>query len=251
MASIEFPLTQNEKNLRDLKNIHYGERCFILGNGPSLLKHDLSILKNEITFGVNSIFLAFENIGFKPNYYVIEDRFPAEDNKNIINQLSGLTKIFPEDLRYCLKKDKDSILINFKRYYADFPNPQFPKFSKNIQKHAFWGGTVSFLNLQLAYYMGFKEVYLIGMDLDYKVPNYAKGNTIKSREDDINHFHPAYFGPGKRWHLPEVDRMVTAFEKAKDAFEEDGRKIINAGIGGNLSTFSRVDFTKLFKKPEV
>lgn len=35
------------KRLRKLKNIHQGEHCFLIGNGPSLRKTDLSRLQNE------------------------------------------------------------------------------------------------------------------------------------------------------------------------------------------------------------
>ena len=248
MGSIEFPLTQNEKKLRDLKNIHYGERCFILGNGPSLLKHDLSLLKNEITFGVNAIFLGFEDMNFKPTYYVIEDRFPAEDNRNEINSISDIIKIFPEDLRYCLKKDQNTININFSRYYAKWGDSNFPKFSKNIQKVAYWGGTVTYLNFQLAFYMGFSDVFLIGMDMNYQISDKVIGNIINATVEDENHFHPKYFGPGKRWHPPEMDRMFGCYEYAKQVYEESNRNIFNASIGGSLDVFERVDYLSLFNK---
>jgi hypothetical protein len=70
--------------------------------------------------------------------------------------------------------------------------------------------------LQLAHYLGFEEVYLIGVDADYDLPkDTAAANeygtaVLDMRSDDPNHFHPDYFGKGFRWHDPNVDRMVAA-----------------------------------------
>ena len=51
--------------LAALRDRHRGERCFILGNGPSLKRTDLSKLRNETTFGLNRIYLAFPEMGFE------------------------------------------------------------------------------------------------------------------------------------------------------------------------------------------
>jgi len=74
------------KDLRQFKDRHTGERCFIIGGGPSLLKLDLEPLKNEITFGVNSIFLIFDLLHFQPNYYVVEDWLVYEDRFDDIKE---------------------------------------------------------------------------------------------------------------------------------------------------------------------
>ena len=99
--------------------------------------------------------------------------------------------------------------------------------------------------------MGFSEIYLIGFDHNYKIPDDAKknnrSNEILSQSDDHNHFHPDYFGKGYRWHDPQVDRMEKAYRKAKEAFEMDGRVIFNATIGGKLEVFKRVDYQSLFQ----
>jgi len=243
-ASKDMFLSARQKRLRGLKDMHRGERCFIIGNGPSLREMDLTLLRDEVTFGVNGIFYAFEDMGFVPTYYTVEDRLVAEDNYRIINDLMGSTKIFPDDLRYCLRPTDNTLYLHFDRFYDDYPSANFPKFSKDILRCAYWGGTVSYMNLQLAYYMGFRDVYLIGMDMNYEIPSTVdvSGTVITSRSDDVNHFHPDYFGPGKRWHYPKVDRMLQAFEQAKQVFETDKRSIYNATIGGKLDIFPRVDY---------
>ena len=238
------PLTGNEKKLLSLKNIFQGRRGFIIGNGPSLNKIDLNLLKNEVTIGCNGIFILFSQIKYLPTIYTVEDTLVAEDRAEVINKIRGTTKIFPYDLRYCLKPNRNTIFINFLRTY-----PGFPKFSTNGESLVYWGGTVTFMNIQLAYYLGIKEVYLIGMDHNYKPPSALdeqKGCVIKSHSPDVNHFHPEYFGPGFRYHDPLVERMEIAYRKAKEAYEYNGGSIYNATCGGKLEVFDRVDFNSLF-----
>ena len=58
------------RKLSALKDSHRGERCFLIGNGPSLRSTDLSRLKGEFTFGFNRIFLAAAELGFVPSCLV-------------------------------------------------------------------------------------------------------------------------------------------------------------------------------------
>ena len=240
------PLTTNERRIGRYKDHHHGQRAFILCNGPSLNLCDLSLLRSEVTFGVNAIYLNYENMGFHPTYYVIEDVFVAEDRANEINAYHGPVKLFGYYLRYCLSDSDDTLWLNVRFRYDDYPG--FPHFAGNAARMVWTGGTVTYICLQLAYYMGFSQVYLVGCDHSYSIPPDAQvsGTEIISASDDPNHFHPAYFGKGYRWHDPKVDRMEKAYERAKQAFELDGRRIYNATVGGKLELFERVDYANLF-----
>jgi len=239
-------LTKNERCIADYKDRHKGGRAVIIGNGPSLNLCDLRLLKTEITFGVNSIFLNYENMGFHPTYYVVEDVFVAEDRANEINAYRGPTKFFGNYLRYCLANSDDALWLNVRFRYDDYPG--FPHFSRNAVRMVWTGGTVSYICLQLAYYMGFSEVYLVGFDHSYTLPSDAivSGTEILSVNEDPNHFDPGYFGKGYRWHDPRVDRMEKAYGRAKEVFEASGKKIFNATVGGQLEVFDRVDYRMLF-----
>src|SRR5438477_1743491 len=69
---------ESMRRLRKFHNIHAGERCFIIGNGPSLNRTDLSLLKDEFTFGTNRIYLAFDRLNFRPSYYVCSNELVVE-----------------------------------------------------------------------------------------------------------------------------------------------------------------------------
>ena len=245
MASLGIFLSGNEKKLAAYRNVHNGGRCFIIGNGPSLNSLDLSKLKSEYTFGVNAIYLNKAKMGFSPTYYVVEDTFVAEDRSDEISNYEGSIKFAGNHLDYCLKNTQSFIWLNVMFDYSNYKN--FPKFSKDALRKMWVGGSVTYLCMQLAYYMGFDEVYLVGFDHSYTIPADAKisGKDIESVSDDVNHFVGSYFGPGKRWHDPALDRMELAYEKARFEFESTGRTIKNSTLGGNLEVFERAPFSEL------
>lgn len=239
------PGYKNYKRLCGLENIYKGRRCFVIGNGPSLHQTDIRKLNGEITIASNAIFLLFEETGFRPTFWTIEDPLVAADRAADVNQHNGITKIIPNDLRNVIKPDNNTLYVNFLRQYRNFPS-----FSSNFKDYVYWGGTVTFLNLQLAYYLGCREIYLIGVDHNYHSPSKVdkvEGAVITSNSVDINHFHPDYFGPGYRWHDPKVERMEQAYQQAQLFMENHYATIYNATAGGKLEVFSRVDFSKIVK----
>ena len=224
-----------------------GKRCFIIGNGPSLNSMNLNLMKDDFVFCSNSFFLKFQNLDFKPNIITVEDHLVAEDNKRKLEDLDEIIKIFPFDLRKTIVKDSNTIWIELRRALNNKTREKNFKF--NIEKEIFyWGGTVLYMNLQLAAYMGFKQIYLIGVDLSYSIPKDAdiKGSVITSNSDDPNHFNPAYFGKGKRWHLPETDRMQASFSTAYKELNKSNIELYNATFGGNLKEIPRVEYNSLF-----
>ncbi|RWY48111.1 6-hydroxymethylpterin diphosphokinase MptE-like protein [Mucilaginibacter gilvus] len=249
LASNGIYLTKNEKWLASLKNKYKGERCFIIGNGPSLNKMDLTKLKNEYTFGVNAIYLNYEKMQFHPTFYVVEDYLVAEDRASEINKYKGpKLKFFGSYLDYVLTKDENTITTNV---LLNYDEPFTPFFTTNLVRSLGVGGSVTFMCLQLAYFLGFEKVYMIGFDHNYAIPKEANLDTstvIMSESDDVNHFSKDYFGKGYRWHDPKVDRMEMGFTKARDAFKKDSRNVWNATVGGHLDVFERVNYDDLFSK---
>lgn len=240
-----FPLTGNEKKLRALRNLHQGKRCFVVGNGPSLNQTNLDLLENEVSIASNAIFLLFDRTKFRPTYWTVEDHFVAQDRADEINRMRGFTKIVPMHCRPWLRPDEDTINIHFPRRY-----PGFPRFSRHLEWLGWCGHSVSYLNLQLAYYLGCTEVYLVGMDHQYsfeKKDARERGYAIVSEGEDPNHFDPSYFGRGYRWHEPRLDGIEEAFRLARSVFEAEGRIIKNATVGGALEVFPRVSFEGLFR----
>jgi hypothetical protein len=232
----------NAGRLVALRGQYEGRRCFVMGNGPSLLKCDLNRLGSEVTIVSNAHYLIWDKLTYVPTFLAVEDRLVAEDRADELRSGNGITKIFPFDLRAWLgPADETTLYLNFPRNYRPFP-----KFSHDLAKRCYWGGTVSVLNLQLAAYLGCDPIILIGFDHNYVVPSDGiQDNVIQSEIEDVNHIHPDYFGPGYRWHDPNIPRMETAYRHARRELERSGVRIINATVGGHLEIFERASLDSI------
>ena len=118
-------------------------------------------------------------------------------------------------------------------------------FTTQFENQISEGYTVTYVALQLAYIMGFKNVYLIGADHYFK----QEGNPNSEQQldgDDTNHFHPDYF-KGQKWHLADIEGNEISYRIARKKFEEDNRKIFNSTVGGHLEIFERIDFNQALK----
>jgi hypothetical protein len=226
----------NRLRIEALKERYAGRRCFVMGNGPTLLQVDLNRLASEVTIVSNAHYLIWDQINYVPTFLAVEDRLVAEDRAEQLKGLAGTTRIFPFDLRAWLGSVQESKLyLNLQRRYRPFP-----RFSDNLAKRGYWGGTVSFLNLQLAAYLGCNPIILVGFDHNYVVPSAGiHNNVIQSQVEDVNHIHPDYFGPGYRWHDPNIPRMEMAYRYAREALERRGIRVVNATAGGHLEIFER------------
>lgn len=229
---------RNRKNLKSFNNIHNGERCFIIANGPSLKYIDFSLLKNEFTIGMNRIYLMKEQNGFTPNYLA------CIDEKSQINQ-------FHEEFN----KLEIPCFFNFKlrNKFSKSSNQNFvvgkfsQSFAKGISKAYGNGKSVTYTAIQLAFYMGFKEVYIIGKDHSYNTVQKA-GTGIKSDGNEDNHFIKGYYKKGQNWDAPDLTGEELAYKIARGKFEKNNRKIFDATVDGKLQVFDKIDFFSLFVK---
>jgi hypothetical protein len=232
---------KNKEKLAKFKDIHKGERCFIVCNGPSLNKMDMSLLKDEYTLGMNRIYLLEEVNGFKPDYLFCID-MPV--------QLLQFTEEFEAvdvptfyywDVRNVFSKKESQHFIKGKFS---------PAFSKDPVHDLLGNGkTVTYAAIQFAHYMGFDEVYLIGKDHSYAA-TLKPTNAEVSDGHDLNHFSPKYYRAGQKWDSPDYYSEELAYKLSRKAFEEDGRKIMDATVGGKLEVFEKVDFYSLFPKKQ-
>lgn len=231
----------NKDSLRALANKHKNQPCVIIGGGPSINKMDLAALKSFVTIGCNGFYLKHDEIGYVPTYYTVEDPLPAEDNKKEIEDIQGTVRIIPWDLKDTICSSINTIYVNFRRSRVYHGSRRFPCYSHDFLEESYWGGTVMYFNIQLAEYLGCNPIYLIGVDLSYNVPDTVKqkGAVLTSSEDDENHFDPRYFGPGKRWHLPETERMQLAFDTALAELKKVEIELFNSTVGGNLQNVPR------------
>ncbi len=203
---------------------------------------------------MNSIFLAHDRLPEPLTYYVVEDTAVFKDNVDKVKAYRAKTKLFPTIYRRHFddaEVDESTVFFRMNQGFYGHKTPDgrptgtlcLPRFSVDAADRVFCGQSVTMLNLQFAHWMGFQRVILIGMDFSYTIPDDAEinGNHILSKSDDPNHFHPDYFGAGKTWKDPKLDRVLISYRLIKELYESTGREIINSTVGGKLEAFDRMD----------
>jgi hypothetical protein len=217
-------------------NKHRGQRCFLIGNGPSLKQTDMSRLKGEFTFGTNRIYLMFPELGFSTTYYLSINSLVIEQCAEEIRALP-IPKFLSWRSHNLIEPTTDMMFMHT-TYTGQ-------KFAHDMRGRVWEGATVTYVGMQLAYYMGFEQVILIGVDHNY--PTQGKPNTtITSQGDDPNHFNASYFGKGFRWQLPDLETSERSYQMARQAYEKAGRQLLDATVGGKLTVFPKVDYNSLF-----
>ncbi len=229
-----------------LKDKYKGERIFIIGNGPSLNKMPLYCLKYEYTMCFNRFNLFFERLNWKPDFYVAADDLVIKDSHKEIN-----TEILP-NVQYAFFPDIHPSNLEVTNYIENRQNVNWyiadkPEFRADLPN---CGNNKTVVNagLQIAAFLGFSEIYLIGIDMifaEQKVKKLSERDW-EAAEDDPNHFDPRYFKKGRKYHNPTVHEMLEQFAIGKTFFDKLYVKIYNAGINGKLDIFPRVNFKSLF-----
>jgi hypothetical protein len=242
-AALDWPQAQfhpwrqeSIKKLRQLKDTHKGERCFIIGNGPSLKNTDLQKLRNAFTIGMNRFYMAFSELGFSTSCLLTVNDLVIEQCAQDLRALSIPTFVSWRGRKWVEPAP------NLHYLYTSY---DLPGFSGNAAKRLWEGATVTFVAMQLAYYLGFKQVILIGVDHNFTTKG-TPNTTITSAGDDPHHFHPGYFGKEFRWQLPDLETSEIGYAMARDAYARDGREILGATVGGKLTIFTKVDYESLF-----
>lgn len=227
----------SNKRLRAYQNRYSGERCFIIGNGPSLRKTDMKKIKNEFTFGMNRIFLMFPKLGFKTSFIVSVNDLVIEQSKDEFRKLDIPVFVSWRARRWLEPQE------NLYYLYTTYTGK---KFAKDATKRMWEGATVTYSCLQLAFYMGFSKAVLIGVDHNFSTKG-KPNTTIISKGDDQNHFHPDYFGKGFKWQLPDLNTSEVGYCLAKEIYQRNGREVVDATINGKLDVFPKVNYESLFK----
>jgi len=242
--------------LRELEGRYSGERCFIMGNGPSLNEMDLGLLKDDKVWAFNRCYLLFDRIKWRPSFYVSVDTRVVPDNADEISKLYKKlidTKFFfPKKFRIKGNLESSSNVYWYNEKKMTNRNLPYSSFSMDPAKYVRSVRTVTIAGLQLAVYLGFNPIYLIGCDTDYKIPDDVlyededKEKIVSLSDSDINHFDPDYFGKMKKYHQPFPERMIFHYKQVKRVCDEQNVQIFNATVGGKLEVFPRVDYEDLF-----
>lgn len=232
----------NTENILALKNKYHGKRCFIVCTGPSLRIADLETIRKhgDITFSCNKIDKLFDRTEWRPDYYCIADEGYMFNMLSTMNNVPSKMQFYPTEsfltTRFCTNKTVWLNAIRELREDGDM-------FSYDIENRINTFGTVTFAMLQLAVYMGFKDIYIIGCDNSYAKTRMKDGTVIE--RGGSNYFEG---GNSKKTDKVVVDTWIMdmAYSYARKEADFHDFTIYNATRGGYLEAFPRVDFDSLF-----
>ena len=230
--------------LKENKNSFEGKTCFIFGNGPSLNDFPFNKICGYTTFGTNGIFLIHN-----PDFYVTVSTEFYKNYINEINKISCTRKFITEKIQNDFPNFEGTVLKSCKNVYGFHMDNFFPvpfRFSKNADRIVYLGGTVLFVCLQIAYFLGFQKVLLAGVDHYFGFDRsnaFNGGINIKNENYDKIHFSKHYNPPG---HVCHCDMIGTerAFNLALDSYLFDKREIWNVGINSKLDIFPKANLSE-------
>lgn len=232
---------ESVRRLGNMKNLHRGRRAFIIGNGPSLKRTDLSKLRGEFTFGLNRIYLMFPELGFPTTFLVSVNDLVIEQCADELAALSIPKFLSWRSHRFFTEPAPGTVDPPI-FLHTTYDNP---KFSRDVRGRVWESATVTYVALQLAFHLGFQQVILIGVDHNFATTGPAN-TTITSQGDDPNHFDPRYFGKGFRWQLPDLEMSEIGYRMARQGYEQAGRQVLDATVDGKLTIFPKTDYNSLF-----
>ena len=226
-------------DLLELKGKYAGERCFIICTGPSLTIDDLEKIQHEYSFGMNSICLLENRTAFRPTFYGCNDlgvynklkyeieRYCGENVEVFVSdriKRNGKVKktwhVFPENVAY-------------HTYDRWFKQDFWCKFSDDCYRTVYGMHSITHSLIQIAVYMGFKEIYLLGADC-----NFPKGEKIHFQEHGV---------PDTTIDTAR-ERNIAGYEEIKKQMNKLGFMVYNATRGGALEVFERVDLDEIITK---
>lgn len=240
----------------EIKDKYKGKRVFLLGNGPSLNETPLYMLKDEYVICFNRFYIMRERLNWTPDFYMCVDDLVLKD---LAPEIEEIVK----DMEYAFFPDRHFRNKNFKKILPNLSNmfwmkPIFGRsFSNNLPK-VNQGGSVIYEGMQAMNHLGFDEIILLGVDMNFQIHETAKtignvrGTNITSQDDDDpNHFDPRYFGKNRSYHQPKV-HVINNIVKNLDFLGENLKRfdvnITNAGFSSKVDSFPRKDFFSLFDK---
>lgn len=233
----------------ELRHRYAGRRCFVIGNGPSLKQMPLERLRGEAILTVND-FLLHAPPGLTPLCHTIIDGAYFGDGPERATLTGTAERVSPETMTFFLLQHRRHV----EGLYRD---PRFVLAVGDIDTNrngdltrAIPGlQTVANFSILIALYLGFSKIYVIGCDMSF-LSDIVAVNPLRIR---LNHFFderdPTVDLGAKGWDYASYARAIL---RMFDGFRfvgqlaGPGQQVFNAGVGGLLDVYPRVDFDSLF-----
>ena len=246
VVSCMYQKSDYSKYIKSHKEKHKGQRCFIIGNGPSLTPEDLDQLKRENCFGTNRIYCMFDRTEWRPTYFMSFDmNVLARESKNIENADLAHRFINIDAKRRFRDRSIQIYYIFFKGKFCVNKHTVIQTgVSRDVSRYFSLTNTITCTCIEFALYMGFTTIYLLGVDHAYSLTRDLQGRI--HQDTSIKTYFSGMKG-GEDVAIQSTDHVAESYKVCRRYAEEHGVQIYNATRGGKLEVFERVDFDELWE----
>ncbi|HBB97307.1 MAG TPA: hypothetical protein DC054_18165 [Blastocatellia bacterium] len=243
-------LRENEK----LRNRHAGQRCFVIGNGPSLTTQDLTPLAGEITFVMNAFWKHPILDDWQPTYFCFADPVWYDGSEAVIEFFDSVRDrtpkakyIFPLDGKPIV--EKNSLLPLESTYffaYQEQPIGLSVADTFDLTVPVPYPFSASQLAIMAAMFMGCTPIYLMGLDHDWLAhrgqdTHFFSGRSIENHPKATGELNYSYDSE-----IEAMGKLWKGYKKLSSLAAAHGIQIFNATAGGFLDVFERVNYESLF-----
>ena len=240
-------LNENFRRLAGYQNLHKGERCFLIGTGPSLRAEDLDMIKDEYAIGCNMLYKLYDKTVWRPTYYCMTDRVYAKHQSQEMVRYVDVPIFTPRSTYQRMTGKSKNIF-----YVNDIYDYETYKIRGKMLSYCWLKASVMLFMMELAVYMGFSEIYLLGVDCTntytangHFIKDYMKEDTKKAEDQRIKRDLKKKQLTPEEMGLHNYRRSIEAYEVVHKFTQSCGVKIYNATRGGDLEVFPRVTLENL------
>ena len=245
-----------------LRHKHEGQRCFILGNSPSVLDNDLGLLGGESVFTISNGYLHPNYDRISPKYHCVP-QLTYSDVEGGMSELKavewfsemddslGEAEIFLHLNEYVLVKKKG--LFSKRRVWFVGSHPAWQRRpSCDLTKALFPILSAPQMVIAIAIYMGFKSIYLLGIDYNFvctrKYNYFFNGNMLKFNDPGVKDD-----GTLRTTLVQDLEgtwRIFLGFERLSKLASRGSVNIYNCSEHSMLDAFPKIDLRKVLKENE-
>lgn len=240
-----YNVTKYYRYMKRIRNTHLGESCFVIGNGPSLTAEDLdTLVENHIdSFAMNRIYKIFPQTKWRPTYYVNTDWVLIRDVLDTVNTIPAKQKFFPIHHLY----EQSFRKMIHSRVIFRLKGVDEVGFKVDCSESLRGVGTVTIASIQLAAHMGYRNIYLLGIDHNFDNIIDENGNTIIN-EGVKNYFVDDYDTDISDEVVHNLGNTTRRYYEVQAYYPKYGVNIYNATRTTKLDTFPRIDFDEAVEK---
>ena len=201
------------EKMMGLKGVAGNRRCVILGSAPSVVDIDLSRVSRDFVITLNKAYELNQKMGRNPDAVIATNPYAVQEYGAELFNAAEQYIFLSASAAVSLPPDSSKLIV-FAQW--EFPKMSDGFFQLNAGKPLYRSGTVAHSAVQIAVWMGFKEIVMIGVDLSF--------------QEGKNHFYESSDAEDSRSRRASVDNtndMINGLSVARKQIEDAGEHTLS------------------------